>query len=79
LQEFHHQPLLNNVQINIIDFNRSDADTLLRIMTNLVPLINSTETLHIIDANSLGHLQNQYAELAVPILTSARILQSRLI
>jgi hypothetical protein len=78
VQEFQRNSLLTNVNLY---FNNC-LDSVLEIMTNLLPLFTNINSIGIDSKNScrdvLDQLQCEYSELAIPMLTSARILFAKL-
>jgi hypothetical protein len=77
LQKFQRNSLFTNVNLN---FYRC-TDLMLHIMTNFVPLFASINSIRIDsdDSDVLYQLQSEYSELAMPMLTSPRVLFARLV
>jgi hypothetical protein len=70
LRKFQQNSLLTN--LNLSFYGCSDWN----IVFKFLPLITSTNSIAVMNNSSdlLGELQNEYAEHAIPMLTSARIL-----
>jgi hypothetical protein len=58
----------------------ADHPQLVNFLTNVVPLLTNIESINIVNQTDLlDHFQNEYSELAMPMLTSARVLHAKLV
>jgi hypothetical protein len=78
LQKFQCNSLLTKGNLHFFECHADDPQ-LVNFLTNVVPLLTNIQSTDISDeTHLLDHFQNEYSVLAMPMLTSTRVLHAKL-